>query len=929
MFKKISLILSIIMGIGACQSSLHNAQPGAQLNFHSQALRGSLANGLRYVILPNNMPEGRVYMRLVINAGSMNEDDDQKGVAHIVEHMAFNGSKQYPQNQIINALEQLGMKFARDINAFTDFENTVYVLNLAKNDQKSLQLALNVINEWLHNLTILPADLEAERGIVLEEWRSRLSPMLRLGDKKSQIEMAGSRYVLRDPIGDVNIIKNVSAQRVKDFYQKWYRADNVSLVVVGDIRPNQVEQLIQQQLAQPNPAINQPLPSIDYQIPVPQQWRLAAVSEPEMTTPSVEFSFLQDSRNQNNVAQYRQNLWQQIVVRLLNLRLQQWEKQLQSKESAVIKSANFYHEHLGKQTLQSTFSLQLSQTDYQQAIQQLFDFMAEIKQNGFSQAELDAERQRLQKLNLKQRDLQTSSIKIADELVVIVANDQVLLAPKEQYELNNQLLAQLNLNEINRTFNQMLQLQSKLMLITQPSQKSLNFDRSWLEQQWQQAMQQQQGSWQTEDKHTRLPQLALNPGSLQVEKRWRQQQIIEYRLSNGSKLVYMYSDKNPNQVYFKALTAGGLRSIPKAAYHPLRAAINVVDETGIGSVPQADINQYFNQSPIAFTTVIDDAQQGFTAAGKPENLEDILLLFRLKLQSNPVSERALKEYRQSLIQEAKEKSKETEFMQKVAQLRFPQQESVYSPNRLQTANLSAAQLSALYQQYIADKTDFTYFILGDINESAVQFVAEKYLASLPVKTQTRPLQPIVAQVPATPFRLTGLPEPRAEVEIYFAAANAWQAENEYLLDILGDILQEELRLHLREQASGIYAVNSWFEQDPFSPQIEGKIEFSCEPERAEELRKLAHQVVDKLLQQGIDPQLLAKKVAEKQSQLKQAKESLLAQFAQLEQSYFLTDSPSLMQRDQDLAQQASKQRIEALSQKILPRHARFDALLTQ
>lgn len=232
MLKKILLILTALLGIGACQSLFHEKDT---LPFHSQAYQGQLENGLRYVILPNHFPQNRVYMRLVVNAGSMHRDDPR--VAHIVEHMAFNGSQQYPQNQIINALEKLGMKFARDINAFTDFENTVYTLNIAKNDPQSLSLAFNVIDQWLNHLTILPADLEAERGIVLEEWRSRLSPMLRLGDKKSQIEMAGSRYVERDPIGDVNVIKHVSAQRVKDFYRKWYRPDNVSLIVVGDVNP--------------------------------------------------------------------------------------------------------------------------------------------------------------------------------------------------------------------------------------------------------------------------------------------------------------------------------------------------------------------------------------------------------------------------------------------------------------------------------------------------------------------------------------------------------------------------------------------------------------------------------------------------------------------------------------------------------------------
>lgn len=242
------IFLYLFPFLSACSTSLSLTE-SQTLPFDDNILRGRLDNGLKYYILLNNQPAERVYIRLVVNAGSMHEDNDQRGVAHIVEHMAFNGTTNYPENTIIDALEQLGIKFARDINAFTDFENTVYTLNLAKNDFNKLDLAFDVLNEWMNNVTIFPKDLDAERGIVLEEWRARLSPMLRLGNKKSAVEMQGSRYVLRDPIGDVNVIKNVSASRVKDFYQKWYRPDNMSLIVVGDINASEIEKLVKTKLS--------------------------------------------------------------------------------------------------------------------------------------------------------------------------------------------------------------------------------------------------------------------------------------------------------------------------------------------------------------------------------------------------------------------------------------------------------------------------------------------------------------------------------------------------------------------------------------------------------------------------------------------------------------------------------------------------------
>ncbi|MGF7486563.1 M16 family metallopeptidase [Pasteurella bettyae] len=525
MMKTLIFLFQILL-LMACQGAIPTTTTTSTLlPFNPNIHHGVLANGLNYYILSNKEPENRVYMRLVVNAGSMNEDDDQKGVAHIVEHMAFNGSQKYPKKQIINALEQLGMKFARDINAFTDFENTVYTLNIAKNDDETLLLALDVINEWMNHLTILPEDLDSERGVVLEEWRARLSPMLRLGDKKSAVEMQGSRYVLRDPIGDVAVIKGVTTQRVRDFYQKWYRPDNMALIVVGDINKSSLENLIAQKLSNSTHDTQAPLPKIDYGIPLIKQWRVASVSEPEMTTSSLELSFFSDAVNKETEADYRKDLLQQIVQRLINLRLQQWENQ----QSAVINSANFYHSYLGKQTLQTIFSLQLNSPKYDKALDVLFHFISELKQQGFSQAELKAELERLTQRNEKESQIQVGSLKLANDLIPIIANGQVSLSAKDRYQLNRRLLKSINLAEIDRTFEEMIASQARLVLVTQPSSaKSLPFSADTVAQRWQQAMNDRSHHWKDEAIPAAMPELHFKAGTLMREKYWDKGNITEY-----------------------------------------------------------------------------------------------------------------------------------------------------------------------------------------------------------------------------------------------------------------------------------------------------------------------------------------------------------------------------------------------------------------
>ena len=408
------LILASAALLGACQvttptnsedTSLDLAQT---LSFDSSVEVGKLENGLSYYIVENTNPESRVYVRLVVNAGSMNEDDDQRGVAHIVEHMAFNGTEHYPGNDVIKVLEEAGMKFGVDINAFTDFENTVYTLNLPSNDPETLELVMDILSDWASNVTMLKGDLDAERGIVLEEWRARLGPMLRLGDEKSAIEMAGSRYVTRDPIGDPHTIQNVSKYRVADFYNRWYRPDNMSVVVVGDVQTEQVKQLITQKMGDAN-APESELEKIDYSIPLVDGWRSEVVSEEGYSSPSVEVSFFSTFEPDLSFARYQQDLAHQIATRLLNVRLQRWEQD----EDNVVNAANFYSSNVGRETTQAVFSLQLVEGEYQQATQGLFQFVAQLAQQGFSEAEVNGEISRLQGVIERGQDKKNYSIDLA------------------------------------------------------------------------------------------------------------------------------------------------------------------------------------------------------------------------------------------------------------------------------------------------------------------------------------------------------------------------------------------------------------------------------------------------------------------------------------------------------------------------------------
>ncbi|MFM2598014.1 insulinase family protein [Vibrio fortis] len=925
------LILASAALLGACQvttptnsedTSLDLAQT---LSFDSSVEVGKLENGLSYYIAENTNPESRVYVRLVVNAGSMNEDDDQRGVAHIVEHMAFNGTKHYPGNDVIKVLEEAGMKFGVDINAFTDFENTVYTLNLPSNDPETLELVMDILSDWASNVTMLKGDLDAERGIVLEEWRARLGPMLRLGDKKSAIEMAGSRYVTRDPIGDPQTIQNVSKYRVADFYNRWYRPDNMSVVVVGDIQTEQVKQLITQKMGDANVPESE-LEKIDYSIPLVDGWRSEVVSEEGYSSPSVEVSFFSTFEPDLSFARYQQDLAHQIATRLLNVRLQRWEQD----EDNVVNAANFYSSNVGRETTQAVFSLQLVEGECQQATQGLFQFVAQLAQQGFSEAEVNGEISRLQGVIERGQDKKNYSIDLAGDLMVAAASGQILVSKDQAYELNKYFLDRITLQQVNQAFLDIIEPKSRLVLLTQPTDKRKpKLASEWVESEWQMSMRTKQQPWVVDDSSAVLPVVDPKPGTLKQEKKWAEHRITEYRLSNGSKLVYRYSDSNPGQVHFKALTEGGLRSIPQSDYQALRTALSLVDDTGVGEVSQADIQTIFRGNPVVMSTLVGDYQQGFSGWAKTDSFEKMLKLFHLKLASSPVSEKSLKEYQVEIEQRLNGSQFDgaDRFVRKVSELRFPGIPTVYSDNGEQAQSYTTEKLSDVYQTYIAGKTDYTYFVVGDISANELEQLAARYLSSIEVKEPKRNFYDVKASSPMVRYSTADSKEPRAEVEIYLTQDSQWRPDNAYYLELSGELVQEQLRLKLREQASGVYGVASWFWQDVHSPQAEGRILFTCAPERVDELISLTHSVLSSVAKQGADEQVLENKLMQRDDQIDRYLRSDLGMLNAMEQSYLLTDSPRLIQAQRRANSEGNKAKVDLIMRQFLSEAERFEAVL--
>src|SRR5690606_37391542 len=311
----LAAILSIAFAVPGAGQQLE-----APLPLDPSVTAGTLANGLRYYIRVNREPAQRAELRLVVNAGSVLEDEDQRGLAHFVEHMAFNGTKNFAKQELVDYLESIGMRFGPDLNAYTSFDETVYLLQVPTDSAGPLEMGFRILSDWAHQQVFDSVEVEKERGVVIEEWRLGRGAASRMRDKQLPVLFSGSRYAERLPIGDREVLETFSHEALRRFYRDWYRPDLMAVVAVGDFDAMHVEALIRRYFAGIPPA-RSPRPRPVYEIPGHAETLVAIATDPEATGSGVAVYYKQPVRERRDLAAYRQALVERLYNGMFNQRL--------------------------------------------------------------------------------------------------------------------------------------------------------------------------------------------------------------------------------------------------------------------------------------------------------------------------------------------------------------------------------------------------------------------------------------------------------------------------------------------------------------------------------------------------------------------------------------------------------------------------------
>ena len=857
---------------------------------------GTLDNGLRYFVHENSEPENRAELRLVVNAGSILEDEDQLGLAHFVEHMAFNGTENFEKQALVDYLESIGMQFGPDINAYTSFDETVYMLQVPMDDPEMLATAFQILQDWAQGVLFDPEEVDKERGVVIEEWRGRRGAQARIQDQQFPVIFEGSLYAERLPIGKPEILETAPAERLRSFYEDWYRPDLMAIVAVGDFDGAEIEATIREQFGALTGS-DEPRTRFSAEIPIDHPPLVTIATDPEAQGSQVGVLYKQPPAPRGTIADFRRGLIEGLYSGMLNARLD--ELRLQADPPFMFGFSGQGQFARGVDAYQLVALV--AEDGIERGLETLLTEAERVVQNGFTETELEREKtntRRGYERRLAERENQESAA-LSNRYIQVFLQGSAYPNLETQMELVDAFLPGITLEETNGIAQGWLAEQGRVVLVSAPEKEGLETP----------AEEDLLGAFAAvggraieayEDEAADAPLLPIVPEGAPVatEEALDEVGVTIWTLENGVRVVLKPTDFKDDEILFSATSPGGTSLVPDDLYRKTSFALSVVGQSGVGEFDQTALGKKLAGKAVRVFPSVGSLSEGMNGSASPQDVETAFQLIYLYFSAPRRDEtmfEALKAQQTAMLANVganpnfvfSDTISTTMSQGHPRVLRLSQLDSM-----LEEADLDAAY--DLYRDRFADASDFTFYFTGAFDLPTIRPLVEQYLGALPNLGRVEGWQDLGIDPPAGTIETTvykGL-EPQSRTQIIFAGDAEYSLEEANAISAMADVLDIELREVLREDLGGTYGVGVSASLS-YRPDEEYRftISFGSDPERAEELSAAAFEEIERLKAEGPDAETVDK-VRETQ---RRTKETNL-----LENRYWLSQLASFERAGRDL-----------------------------
>lgn len=853
--KKVSVGLLLLATWSLAQAALNLSDP---IPVGPQVQTGQLVNGLTYYIQKNTRPEKRLELRLVVKAGSILEDDDQRGLAHFVEHMAFNGSTHFKKHELISYLQSIGLKFGADLNAYTSFNETVYILPLPTDSREAVEKGFLVLQDWAQGIAFNDPDIDSERGIVLEELRLGKGAQDRMNKVLYPKIFSGSKYADRLPIGTEDNLKGFKYETIKRFYKDWYRPDLMAVVVVGDIETADARALIESHFAQlKNPANARPR---DYaRLPVRTTSEAVVVTDVEATNNMMQILYpVTEQKPVTTIGGYRQTLVERLFATMLGQRMQELTQQASPPfvggGSGVAKSAPGYR--------MFTSSALLGRQGVGPAADALLQENQRARQFGFGAAELErAKKDDLRAIEQAhvERNKTNSSVYAAEYIRNFLEQEEIP-GIEAEFAYTQELLPGITLDDVNAFARSAIPDQSAKLVVYTGAQKPDAATPS--EPQLMAAVRQAERRpvVAKSEKVLATTFMAVPPkaGSIVAERRNELLGLIEWDLSNGVKVILKPTDFQNDRVLISAERFGGQSLYSQADMFNAGYAATVVGSMGLAEFSPSDLQKMLAGKGFTIATGSGGFTDSVNGAASNADMETLLQILVLKFGKT----RRDADLFQSFVSRSQDAAKnamaqpESVYNDVLTTTLFNNHPRLWLTQRPENfAGLSLDRIQAIYEERFSSAKGFTFVFVGNFKPETLKPLLATYLASLPtpdlpIKVVDLGLRPVTGVVKKEVRAGT---EPKAQVSISFTGPAQYSLEERMRLRAVLDVMNIKIIEVLREKLTLIYGggMGGGISRIPYE-NYAIRLNLPCGPENVDKVIAAAMGEIQKLQDTGPD-----------------------------------------------------------------------------
>ncbi|MEO7038901.1 MAG: insulinase family protein [Gemmatimonadaceae bacterium] len=860
-----ALALSTIAALpAAAQDSAHAGAPPkltAPLPRDPAVTTGVLPNGLRYYVRVNHKPEKRAELRLVVNAGSVLEDSSQRGLAHMVEHMAFSGTTHFKKQELVDYLESTGVRFGADLNASTSFDETIYELTVPTDSTKLFDKGFQILADWSRGLTFDSTELARERNVVIEEWRLGRGASARMRDKQFPVIFTGSRYAQRIPIGDKHTLETAPRATVKRFYDEWYRPDLMAVVAVGDFDKLKVERLIKAQFAN-WPARKTERPRPIFPVPDHDSTLVTIATDSEATRSTVAVYYLQPLQSQKTVGDFRERMIGSLYNEMLNARLQEIAQRpgapfigAFSNQGQLIRSKEVY-----------VLTALVPDSSVETGLRAVVTEGERVAQHGFTATELErAKKDMLRGMEsaYAERD-KTASGSFVSEYVSAFLEHTPTPSIAQEYTLYQQLMPGIQVSEVNALAHKWLSNKSRVIVVNAPQKAASSLpSAAALRAVLDSAAHVTVAAYTDSVSTAPLVPTPPTPGTIVSSSHIASVGVTEWKLSNGARVLVKPTDFKDDELLFRAYAPGGTSVVSDSDYLDATVATAAVDAGGIGAFSATQLQKALAGKSVQVGGYIGAIQEGMSGGGSPKDLETLMQLIYLNFTAPRADSAAFEAYRNKIeVLLANRAASPSAAFSDTLDLTLSQHHFRAKPPTAQDMEyVRLHHAISLYKQRFADASNFTFIFVGTIDTTKLKPLVEEWIGGLPSTHAAEKWKDVGMSYPSgiiTREVKRGI-EPKAQTAIVFTGPFDFTWENVQQISALSDLLEIKLRERLRQDLGGTYGVGVSASPTHFPKESYAlRIDFGSAPERANELQKAVFAEIDSVKMNGVSEKDLQK-----------------------------------------------------------------------